>query len=122
MIPQGVLPFQYEVDKKPGGMTALAGLPLYLELAYMMGLRRMISEHVRARRRDLGWTDDQMIVALVLSTLVIVHRDISDRGERRKSKKLTQSTRREQPENAEEPMLISFGFLRVLCGSLRAPR
>jgi hypothetical protein len=72
----------YEIEKKSGGMTALAGLPLYLELAYVMGLRLMISEYVRERRGDRGWTDDQMIVALVLLTLVIVHRDISDRGER----------------------------------------
>jgi hypothetical protein len=30
---QGILPFQYEVDEKPGGMTALAGLPVYFEFA-----------------------------------------------------------------------------------------
>jgi hypothetical protein len=54
IMPQGVLPFQYEVDKKPGGMTALAGLPLYLDLAHMMGLRRLISEHLRARQGDQG--------------------------------------------------------------------
>jgi hypothetical protein len=68
-MPQGVLPFQYEVDKKPGGMTALAGLPLYLDLAHMMGLRRLISEHVRARQGDQGWTDDQTIMALLLLNL-----------------------------------------------------
>jgi hypothetical protein len=28
IMPRGVLAFQYEVEKKPGGMTALAGLPL----------------------------------------------------------------------------------------------
>jgi hypothetical protein len=48
-MPQGVLPFQYEVEKTPGGMTALAGLPLYLDLAHVMGLRRLIGAHVRAR-------------------------------------------------------------------------
>jgi hypothetical protein len=63
---QGVLPFQYEVEKKPGGMTALAGLPLYLEFAHAMGLPRLIADGVRAREGDQGWTDDQMIVALVL--------------------------------------------------------
>lgn len=28
----GVLPFQYEVEKSPAEMTALAGLSLYLDL------------------------------------------------------------------------------------------
>lgn len=66
---QTVLPFQYEVEKKPGGMTTLAGLPLYLELAHLMGLPRLIADHVRARQGDQGWTDDQMIMALVLLNL-----------------------------------------------------
>lgn len=64
-----VLPFHYEVEKKPGGMTALAGFPLYLEFTHLMGLRRLIADHVQARGGDQGWTDDQMIVALVLLNL-----------------------------------------------------
>lgn len=32
MVAQGVLPFQYEEEKSSTGMTALAGLPLYLAL------------------------------------------------------------------------------------------
>jgi hypothetical protein len=64
-MPQGVLPFQYEIEKKSGGMTALAGLPLHLDLAYVMGLRRMISEYVRARRSGLdGRPDNRGIGAL----------------------------------------------------------
>jgi len=66
---QTVLPFQYEVEKKAGGMTALAGLPLYLELAHVMGLPSLIAEQVRVRQGDQGWTDDQMIMALVLLNL-----------------------------------------------------
>jgi len=66
---QGILPFQYEIEKKPGGMTALAGLPLYVEFAHLMGLPRLIAEHVRGRLGDQGWTDDQMIMALVLLNL-----------------------------------------------------
>jgi hypothetical protein len=50
-------------------MTALAGLPLYLEFAHLMGLRRLILDHVGARQGDQGWTDDQMIMALVLLNL-----------------------------------------------------
>lgn len=50
-------------------MTAMAGLPLYLEFAHVMGLRRMICEYVQARQGDQGWTDDQMIMAFVLLNL-----------------------------------------------------
>jgi len=66
---QGVLPFQYEIEKRDGGLTGLAGLPLYLEFAHVMGLRRLIAAHVQASGVDQGWTDDQMIMALVLLNL-----------------------------------------------------
>jgi hypothetical protein len=66
---QGILPFQYEIEKRNGGLTALAGLPLYLELAHVMGLPRLIADHVRARQGDQGWTDDQMIMALMMLNL-----------------------------------------------------
>ena len=33
MVPQTVLPFLYEEEKSASGMTALAGLPTYLEWA-----------------------------------------------------------------------------------------
>jgi hypothetical protein len=69
IMAQGILPFQYEVDKKPGGMTGLAGLPLYLDFAHVMGLWRLIAQHVRVRQGNQGWTDDQMIMALVLLNL-----------------------------------------------------
>jgi len=68
-MPQGLLPFQYEVEKKPGGMTALADLPAYLECAYLMGLGRLISRNVHARSGDQGWTDEQMVMSLVLLNL-----------------------------------------------------
>lgn len=63
---QGILPFQYEVENKFGGMTALAGLPAYLEFAEVMGLGRTISRNVKARHGDQGWTDEQMVMSLVL--------------------------------------------------------
>ena len=37
---QGVLPFKYEAEKKTTGMTALAGLPAYLDLAKVIGLSK----------------------------------------------------------------------------------
>lgn len=66
---QMILPFQYEVEKRDGGMTALAGLPLYVELAHVMGLPRLIEDCVRARGGDQGWTDEQIILSLVMLNL-----------------------------------------------------
>lgn len=66
---QGILPFQYEEEKKTSGMTALAGLPAYLDLAHVAGLWKSIGRHVRLRERSQGWSDSQMVVSLVLLNL-----------------------------------------------------
>ncbi|MEW6138680.1 MAG: hypothetical protein AB1733_10645 [Thermodesulfobacteriota bacterium] len=66
---QGLLPFHHEVEKKLESITSLAGLPLYFDLAHLMGLGRLIGEHVVAREGNQGWTDEQMIMALVLLNL-----------------------------------------------------
>jgi hypothetical protein len=34
---QGILPFKYELERSEAGMMALAGLPLYLDLAKVVG-------------------------------------------------------------------------------------
>jgi len=47
MIAQGVLPFRYEAEPTNSGMTALAGLPAYLELAAVSGLTRSIRRHLQ---------------------------------------------------------------------------
>ena len=41
---QGLLAFKYEEEKKTTGMTALAGLPVYLKLAEKMGLGPLIKK------------------------------------------------------------------------------
>ena len=46
---QGVLPFKYEAEKKTTGMTALAGLPAYLDLAKVIGLSKSIQRHLKVR-------------------------------------------------------------------------
>ncbi len=68
MIAQGVLGFQYEGEERVGGMTALAGLPVYLDLFAAMGLSRSIGRHVGVRPAQ-GWTDAQVVSALVLLNL-----------------------------------------------------
>lgn len=47
----------------------MAGLPLYLELARVVDLRRQIVEHVPPRAGEQGWTDADVIVPLVLLNL-----------------------------------------------------
>ena len=67
---QGVLPFQYEEEKNNTGMTALAGLPTYLDLAYVMGLSDSIRKHINVRgESSQGWTDIQVVMSLILMNL-----------------------------------------------------
>jgi hypothetical protein len=66
---QGILPFKYEEDVKTGGMTALGGLPTYLDLAHITGLRESITRYVKVRDGEQGWTDAQVVLSLVLLNL-----------------------------------------------------
>jgi len=40
---QNLLPFKYEIEKETQGLTGLAGLPAYLELACKMGLSNLLN-------------------------------------------------------------------------------
>jgi len=67
MVTQGVLPFRYEREPTGSGMTALAGLPPYLELATVSGLADSVHRHLRAcSGQKQGWTDAQIVLSLVL--------------------------------------------------------
>ncbi len=68
-MPQGLLGFQYEQEKTSGGMTALGGLPVFVELAHSLGFARLIEEHLKVRSGGQGWTDDQMLMSLLLLNL-----------------------------------------------------
>ena len=50
-------------------MTALAGLPLYLDLAKVVGLSESIQRHLRVRDKGQGWTDGQVVMALIMLNL-----------------------------------------------------
>ena len=43
---QGVLPFKYESENKTRGLTALGGLPTYLDLAKVVGLSKSVQKHL----------------------------------------------------------------------------
>lgn len=67
---QGVLSFQYQKQSTVSGLTALAGLPTYLDLAQAAGLRDAIRRHLTVRGEgSQGWTDSQVIMALILLNL-----------------------------------------------------
>lgn len=65
---QGLLPFHYEAEKTGSGMTALAGLPLYLELGQVAGLLDSIRRRLQVAGSQ-GWDDVQVVLALVLLQL-----------------------------------------------------
>ena len=66
---QGLLPYKYEEERTVGGMTAFAGLPIYLDLASVLGLGDSIRAHVRVRKSGQGWTDEQAVLSVVLLNL-----------------------------------------------------
>jgi len=62
------LPFQYEAQERESGLTALGGLPLYLELAHVSGLADSIRKRLCVRGAQ-GWSDVQVVTAIVLLNL-----------------------------------------------------
>jgi hypothetical protein len=63
---QLILPFKYEGDNKENSLTALAGLPIYLELAKTVGLQKAIDDNLQIRKDSQGWTDSQFVLPLIL--------------------------------------------------------
>ncbi len=67
MFKQGVLPFCYECEPTESGMTALSGLPAYLEMAVVSGLTESIRRRLGAcALKEQGWTDTQIVMSLIL--------------------------------------------------------
>ncbi len=66
---QGILPYKYEEERSDAGMTALAGLPIYLDLGWVLGLSNSIRAHVHVRESGQGCTDEQAILSLILLNL-----------------------------------------------------
>jgi len=67
---QGVLPFKYEIEKNKTGMTALGGLPVYMDMFHVMRLKQSIEEHLSVRKASQGWTDSQVVTSLIMLNLV----------------------------------------------------
>ena len=45
-MPQGVLPFKYEKQQQFKGLTGLAGLPAYMDLAHRMCMADFIDTNI----------------------------------------------------------------------------
>jgi hypothetical protein len=67
IMPQGILSYKYEEEKGKSDMTAYAGLPVYLDLASVLGLANIIHAHMHIKTQ--GWTDEQIIMSLILLNL-----------------------------------------------------
>ena len=66
---QGPLPFHYEEQNQSTGMTAWSGLPAYLDLASVARFGESVRRRVGVREGTQGWTDAQMVTALVMLNL-----------------------------------------------------
>ncbi|MDT8318709.1 MAG: hypothetical protein RQ824_12090 [bacterium] len=66
IMSQGALSFNYEGEKSKSGITALGGLPIYMDMAHVMGLNRSVSDHIEVRNNSQGWTDAQIVSALIM--------------------------------------------------------
>jgi hypothetical protein len=86
MMSQGELSFKYEVDKHGSGLTGIAGVGVYFDLACRSGLVKSIERHVKARHGCQGWTDTEAVLSLVMLNLIggdcvdDINRLESDRG------------------------------------------
>jgi hypothetical protein len=69
MVAQGVLPYQLESETRQTRLTGLSGLALYLDLAHLVGLRAAVARHMGFGRSCRGWSDAQMLTALILLNL-----------------------------------------------------
>jgi uncharacterized protein (DUF1684 family) len=61
---QGPLPFEYQSEESSTGLTSFAGLPVFLDLMFVMRFAAVVREHLRVRPTQ-GWSDTQHLVSLI---------------------------------------------------------
>ena len=69
IMTQNLLPYNFKLEKKEKNLTGLAGLLIYLELFMALKLKQAIAKHLTARKNKPGYSDDQIIMALILLNL-----------------------------------------------------
>ena len=67
---QGILPFKYENYLQNNKLTGFGGPPAYLDLAQAIWLPKSISRNLNVTSESQGWTDSQVVIALILLNLV----------------------------------------------------
>jgi len=68
-MPQSLLPFQYEIDPTNSKLTALGGLPLFLDLMAGMGVIASLRQYLAGPGDMQGWSVSDVVLALVLVNL-----------------------------------------------------
>ncbi len=63
------LPYEYEIEEGKFGLTAMGGLPTYLDLTSATGLLKSIDRHLKVCTGDQGWTDQDITVSLGVISL-----------------------------------------------------
>lgn len=66
LLANAVLPYAYEQEGKSSGMTALGGLPLYLDLASVLRVGDSVQQHLPVRESGQGFTAVEMVLTLVM--------------------------------------------------------
>ena len=66
---QGVLPFHYEQEAREDGITARAGLGVFLDLFQACGFREFSERVLPSRGGSQGFTDFQLLSSLILLNL-----------------------------------------------------
>ena len=69
-MPQGPLRFQYAEENRATSVTSLSGVAAYLDMAQAAGLSESVRTHVSVKEGGQGWTDSQIVTAVVLLNLV----------------------------------------------------
>ncbi|MBF0554622.1 MAG: hypothetical protein HQK96_08735 [Nitrospirae bacterium] len=54
---QGILKYEYGKNESKSGMTALGGLPVYMDMAVSSGFLKLIDENLKICGGNQGWTE-----------------------------------------------------------------
>ena len=65
MMPQGIAEFNYKNDKSENNQTALAGLPLFIDLLAKMNFSTIVKEHLQFRTKSNCWSDVDQILSMM---------------------------------------------------------
>jgi hypothetical protein len=68
-MPQSLLPFKYEEDPTDSKLTALGGLPLFLDLMSCLGVIAGLRQALDLSSRLEGWSASDVVLALILVNL-----------------------------------------------------